>query len=35
MNLGRIIDIGTHEQLVESCELYRHLYRTQLAATGG
>jgi ABC-type multidrug transport system fused ATPase/permease subunit len=35
MNLGRIVDIGMHEQLLETCELYGHLYRTQLAATGG
>ena len=29
MNDGRIDDIGTHEQLLQRCQLYQHLYRTQ------
>jgi len=35
MEGGRIIDTGTHTELLEGCELYRHLYQTQFAATGG
>jgi ABC-type multidrug transport system fused ATPase/permease subunit len=35
MNEGRIIDTGTHKTLLERCELYQHLYKTQFAATGG
>jgi len=30
INEGRIVDSGTHEELLERCELYRHLYTTQL-----
>ena len=29
MNDGRIDDVGTHEQLLQRCQLYQHLYRTQ------
>ncbi len=29
MNEGLIVDIGTHSQLLERCELYNHLYKTQ------
>ncbi|MCI0365963.1 MAG: ABC transporter ATP-binding protein/permease [Phycisphaerales bacterium] len=32
MDTGRIIDQGRHEQLLERCELYRRLSRTQLVA---
>jgi len=35
MDAGRIIDSGTHEEMLERCEIYRHLYRTQFVATGG
>ncbi len=35
MDAGRIIDTGTHEQLLERCEVYRHLYRTQFVDSGG
>jgi ABC-type multidrug transport system fused ATPase/permease subunit len=35
MDGGRIIDSGTHDELLQRCDVYRHLYRTQLAATGG
>lgn len=30
MNEGRIIDFGSHGELLERCKLYRHLYETQL-----
>lgn len=29
---GRIIGHGTHEELLESCEVYREIYRTQMSA---
>lgn len=32
MDAGRIVDQGRHEQLLERCELYRRLTRTQLVA---
>ncbi len=35
MNDGRIIDLGTHAELVARCELYQHLYRTQFIDSGG
>jgi len=35
MNAGRIVDTGTHEALLDSCDLYRHLYNTQLSDAGG
>ena len=35
MEDGRILDIGPHEELIERCELYQHLYRTQLAPHNG
>jgi ABC-type multidrug transport system fused ATPase/permease subunit len=35
MNLGRIIDVGTHAELLSRCELYGHLYRTQFVDSGG
>jgi ABC-type multidrug transport system fused ATPase/permease subunit len=35
MQAGRIQDSGTHGELMNRCELYRHLYTTQFAATGG
>jgi subfamily B ATP-binding cassette protein MsbA len=28
---GRIVDIGRHEQLLQSCELYRRLYQIQFS----
>jgi subfamily B ATP-binding cassette protein MsbA len=33
MDGGRIIDQGRHDQLLDRCELYRRLTRTQLVAT--
>lgn len=30
MDAGRIVDIGTHEQLIRRCDLYRGLYDIQL-----
>ena len=33
MDAGRIIDQGRHEQLLERCDLYRRLNRTQLVET--
>jgi ABC-type multidrug transport system fused ATPase/permease subunit len=35
MNLGRIVDSGTNAELLERCELYRHLHRTQFGAPDG
>jgi ABC-type multidrug transport system fused ATPase/permease subunit len=35
MNGGRVTDMGSHQQLLDRCELYRHLYRTQFVDTGG
>jgi len=32
MKAGRIIDTGRHEELIDRCSLYRHLYETQLGA---
>ena len=32
MNEGRIIDAGTNEELLQRCDLYRHLHRTQFGA---
>ncbi len=34
MDSGRILDLGTHNELLERCELYRHLYNTQLDDSG-
>lgn len=33
MDEGRIVAGGTHAELLKRCELYRHLYETQLADT--
>ena len=35
MNEGRIIDTNTHAELLKTCELYKHLYNTQFADSGG
>jgi len=32
---GRVADSGTHDELLGRCELYRHLYNTQFADSGG
>ncbi len=32
---GRAVGIGTHEQLMESCEVYREIYFSQYKAEGG
>ena len=33
MNKGRIVAQGTHEELVQSCSIYKNLYETQLVVT--
>jgi ABC-type multidrug transport system fused ATPase/permease subunit len=33
MNEGRLVDFGTHRELLDRCGLYRHLYETQLTAS--
>lgn len=35
MDDGKIIDIGRHEELLERCELYTHLYKTQFGPLRG
>ena len=35
MDAGRIVDIGTHQDLLERCRLYAHLYQTQFGNAGG
>ncbi len=35
MDAGAIVDSGTHDELLERCRLYHHLYRTQFVDTGG
>src|SRR5690606_20079826 len=30
MDQGRIVDIGKHEQLLERCQVYQEIYRSQL-----
>jgi len=35
MNAGKILDTGTHAELLKRCESYRHLYQTQFVDTGG
>ena len=30
MNQGQVLDTGRHEELLDRCSLYRHLYETQL-----
>jgi subfamily B ATP-binding cassette protein MsbA len=32
MDAGRVIDVGTHDQLLDRCDLYRRLSKTQLVA---
>jgi ABC-type multidrug transport system fused ATPase/permease subunit len=32
---GRVAAIGTHKELLDRCDLYRHLYRTQFVDSGG
>ena len=34
MDGGRLVALGTHRELLASCELYRRLYETQLGAAG-
>jgi ATP-binding cassette subfamily B protein/subfamily B ATP-binding cassette protein MsbA len=31
MEAGRILDVGTHEELIERCDLYRRLHRIQFS----
>ncbi len=33
MNNGRVIDTGSHQELMGRCDLYRHLYTTQFGDT--
>jgi len=35
MDGGRVLDVGRHEELLERCELYHHLYHTQFVDSGG
>jgi ABC-type multidrug transport system fused ATPase/permease subunit len=35
MNAGRVVDVGAHSELLDRCELYHHLYKTQFVASGG
>jgi len=35
MNDGRIIDTGGHQELLDRCDPYRHLYNTQFTDAGG
>jgi ATP-binding cassette subfamily B protein/subfamily B ATP-binding cassette protein MsbA len=34
MNAGNLIDVGTHEQLLSRCDLYRRLYQIQFREAG-
>ena len=34
MNAGRLIDVGTHDQLLARCDLYRRLYQIQFREAG-
>jgi ABC-type multidrug transport system fused ATPase/permease subunit len=33
MNAGQIIDLGTHEQLIARCDVYRRLHQMQFKET--
>lgn len=33
MNLGRIADVGTHEQLIQRCDIYQRLHQIQFRET--
>lgn len=35
MNNGHLVDSGTHNELLNRCEVYQHLYRTQLTRQEG
>ncbi len=35
LRAGRIIDVGTHDELLGRCDLYRNLYQTQFVDSGG
>ena len=35
MDDGRAVAIGTHDELYDSCELYREIYHTQFKERGG
>ena len=35
MDGGRIIDVGTHKELLSRCPIYDHLYKTQFVDSGG
>ncbi len=34
MDKGRIVDAGTHEDLLKKCQIYREIYETQMAQSG-
>ena len=34
MDAGQIVDTGTHQELLDRCDIYRRLTRTQLAGSG-
>ncbi|MCD4700113.1 MAG: hypothetical protein K8R91_06035, partial [Phycisphaerae bacterium] len=34
MSAGRIVDVGTHAELLDRCEPYHQLYKSQFAPTG-
>jgi len=35
MDAGAIVDVGSHDELIDRCTLYAHLYNTQFSDTGG
>jgi ABC-type multidrug transport system fused ATPase/permease subunit len=35
LDSGRVVDVGTHERLMETCELYRDLYHTSAGTAEG
>jgi ABC-type multidrug transport system fused ATPase/permease subunit len=35
MSEGALVDSGTHQELLDRCEIYHHLYRTQFMDSGG
>jgi ABC-type multidrug transport system fused ATPase/permease subunit len=35
LDRGRIVGSGTHAELLESSDLYREIYRSQLGEPGG
>ena len=35
MDDGEVVGIGTHDQLIESCQVYSEIYRSQMAQREG